>query len=194
MRDPGPGQIDAYVGLAQVLVQQGQLDKAREVYDLAIQASPKMMAAHLRFAEFLRAQSDWTAARTECTRAAEIDPQSPLPGLVLAGITAAEGDPAAAVAQVDQLLAGSQSASGQAQVAAAQAYSLAAAAAGRQSTETMVSLAQQAADKGVAALRQSVGPCFHDLQYPEHNRLAWDPALDELRKLASVQELLHGRK
>lgn len=189
-----PGQIDAYVGLAQVLVQQGQLDKAREVYDLAIQASPKMMAAHLRFAEFLRAQSDWTAARTECTRAAEIDPQSSLPGLVLAGITAAEGDPAAAVAQVDQLLAGSQSASGQAQVAAAQAYSLAAAAAGRQSTETMVSLAQQAADKGVAALRQSVGPCFHDLQYPEHNRLAWDPALDELRKLASVQELLHGRK
>lgn len=188
-----PTQVEAVVGLAEMLARQGQGDQARAIFDQLFQANPKSVAGQLRLAEFLRNHKAWDDARAACERAAELDPKSPLPGLIQASLIAAQGDHARAIAQAESLLAKTADRSGAVHVAAAALYSLAAEAVGTSADDASKSLASDYVAKGLQHLQQATGPCFHDLQYPEHNRLAWDPALATLRQHPAVQELLRGR-
>jgi tetratricopeptide (TPR) repeat protein len=189
-----PEQTDGYVGLAQVyeLLQKPIL--ARECYDRMIKANKVPLVPYLLRAAYFRKQSDFDAALSDCELAGKIDPKSLLPGLVRAGITAAQGKHEQAVKAAEELLAQSPPNDGRALYAALEIYSLALAALQSDSDHPDAAKARAYADRAVQLLTTIVGPCFHDFQYPEHNRMAWDKTLDAIRELAQVQKLLEGRR
>ncbi|MFN0056561.1 MAG: protein kinase domain-containing protein [Planctomycetales bacterium] len=189
-----PKLIDAYLGLARIFEQQGKLFQARECCERMVKADPTNATVYLRRAEFLRNQGEFAAAAADCAQAAKIDPKSPLPALVEASLTAAQGNPTLAVQQAQESLEKSPEKEGSVLYAAACVWSLAAhSAEGSRDPETAKS-AGTYAERSAQFLAEVVGICFHDLQYPDHNRLAWDPALAQLRKLPQVEKLLAGRK
>ena len=71
--------------------------------------------------------------------------------------------------------------------AAACVWSLAAKAAGKPETKE---LAGQYADRAAALLARMLDKGYHDLIYPEHNRLALDPALAPILSHPRVRDLL----
>jgi hypothetical protein len=50
--------------------------------------------------------------------------------------------------------------------------------------------ARRHADRAAALLAEALDWGFHDLTYPEHNRMADDPALSPLREHPRVRDLL----
>jgi tetratricopeptide (TPR) repeat protein len=174
-----PKGIDAYVGLALVLDGQGHPDDARACYDRLVAAAPDSAAARLRRAEYRRDRGQFAAALADCDAAARLDAGSVLPGLTRAGVAAAGGDDARAVAEAAELLARAPAGDGRALYAAACVWGLAcrAAAARPGGAEP----AGRYADRAVALLGEALGPGFHDLNYQEHNRMPGDPALAAVR-------------
>jgi serine/threonine protein kinase/tetratricopeptide (TPR) repeat protein len=189
-----PKQTDGYLGLAQVYEKQDRPILARECYERMIKADSASAAVYLYRAEFLRSHGDYDAALADCDLAAKIDPKSVIPEFVRAGIIAAQGKPEQAVKDLDQLLKGAPPQDGKVLYAAACAWSLAAQAAAKSADRAVAALAPEYAARGAKLLAEVEGACFHDLQYPEHNRMAWDPALEGIRGLPEVQKLLEGRK
>jgi hypothetical protein len=53
--------------------------------------------------------------------------------------------------------------------------------------------AERYADRAAALLAAALDRGFHDLSYPEHNRMADDPALAPIRHLPQVRDLLLGK-
>jgi serine/threonine protein kinase/Tfp pilus assembly protein PilF len=190
-----PKQTDGYLGLAYLYEKQNKLVLARECYERMIKADSAAAAVYLCRAEFLRSHHDYDGAIADCNLAAKIDPKSIIPELVRAGITAARGNPAQAVKDAEQLMTRGAPRDGKVLYAAACAFSLAAQAARAQTDDPEAAqMAKAYAERGAQFLADVVGVCFHDLQYPEHNRMAWDSALEGIRSLSQVQKLLAGRK
>jgi hypothetical protein len=103
---------------------------------------------------------------------------------VRASIEAASGRPDAAVAEAQRALARGPKDNGRVLYAAACTWSLAVGAAADPAK------AGQYRDRAAALLVAALDKGFHDLDYPEHNRMADDPALGVVRQLPRVRELL----
>jgi tetratricopeptide (TPR) repeat protein/tRNA A-37 threonylcarbamoyl transferase component Bud32 len=185
MIEAKPQEPHAYVSLAGVYEKQGQVEQARECYDRLVKAAPDAAMSYLRRAEFRRGQGEFDAALTDCDQAAAKEPASALPALVRASIEAARGQPDAAVADAERALAEAPKDNGRALYAAACTWSLAAAA--------DPAKAAQYRDRAAALLAEALDKGFHDLDYPEHNRMADDPSLAAVRQLPRVRELLAHR-
>jgi tetratricopeptide (TPR) repeat protein/serine/threonine protein kinase len=185
-----PDNIDSYVSLALVYCKQGQPDKARQCLDQLIEANPKSATAYLQRGRFLRDQGQFEAAWKDSEQAARCDATSVLPALLQASITAARGDPVAAVAAAEHVLAQAPKDNGQVLYAAAQVWGLASAAATRFGKRD---LAQRYADRAAELLAQTLDKGFHDLNYPEHNRMIDDPALETIRQHPQARDLLAHR-
>jgi tetratricopeptide (TPR) repeat protein len=182
-----PKEPDAYLSLALLYEKQGQLDKAQGVLDEMVAADPHAVRQLLYRAEFRRNHGEFGTALADCDRAAQLDPKSALPDLVRASILAARGEARAAVELAEPALKRAPPHDGRALCIAAKVWSLAARAAkspeaARSYTERAIGLLTEVYDKG-----------FHDLIYPEHNRLAEDPALAPIRDDPRVRDLLSHR-
>jgi tetratricopeptide (TPR) repeat protein len=179
--------ISASASLAMVLDRQGKSDEARTCYDDLVAANPGAAAPLLERAQDRRQAGRFDLALADCDAAAELEAKSVLPALARASIVAAKGDHVAAVAEAENLLAGAPAGDGHVLWAAARVWSLASAAAEREGNgAASVAYAGRAAD----LLADALGRGFHDLRYPEHNRLPLDPALAPVRRHPRVQELL----
>jgi tetratricopeptide (TPR) repeat protein/tRNA A-37 threonylcarbamoyl transferase component Bud32 len=183
--------INATVSLAGLLELQGKSDEAVACYEELITGNPASAAALLERAQFRRNHGRFDEALADCDAAATLDPKSALPGLARASIVAARGDHLAAVAEAENLLAGAPAHDGHVLWAAARVWSLASAAAQASGSGTaQTELAEKYADRAAGLLADALVRGFHDLIYPEHNRLALDPALAAVRRHPQVQELL----
>ncbi|MBS0266802.1 MAG: tetratricopeptide repeat protein, partial [Planctomycetes bacterium] len=190
-----PKQIDGYIGLAHVYEALEKPILARESYDRMVKADTAAPTPRLRHAAFLRDQREFSEALAECDRAAQKDPKSVLPGLLRASIAAAQGHSDTALQQAEELLSQAAPRDGKVLLAALEVYSLALRAYQQQSNPPAAPQAvAQCQQRAIELLTEIEGPCFHELVYPEHNRLAWNPALAAIRDLPQVQELLKGRK
>jgi tetratricopeptide (TPR) repeat protein/tRNA A-37 threonylcarbamoyl transferase component Bud32 len=187
MTELQPKDPEAYVCLARVYEKLGEPAKAAEYFDRLVTAAPESEWAYLRRAEYRRDRSDFDAALADSDRAEKLKPGSVLPALVRASVVAARGEPAAAVADAERALERAPKNDGHALYAAACVWSLASHAA-RDPAESK-RFADRAADFLAAALDKG----FHDLLYPEHNRIADDPALAPIRQLPRVRELFAHR-
>jgi tetratricopeptide (TPR) repeat protein len=190
-----PRQIDGYLGLAYVYDQMGKPAQARDAYERMAKADPALPAVYLRRAEYLLNRGEFDAAAADRDQAGQIDPQSVLPGLVRAEITAARGEHVQAVNDAEALLAKAPPHDGKVLYAAACVYSLAAkAVAARSGDPDSAKLREEYSQRAIQCLKEVVGTCFHDLEYPDHNRMAWDPAFQSIRALPEFEKLLSGRK
>jgi tetratricopeptide (TPR) repeat protein len=185
-----PELPEAYVSLALVYRMQGERAKAQECFEQLIKANPKAEAAYLRRGRFLRDQGRFDAAQQDCQEAARCEADSVLPALLQASITAARGDPVAAVAQAERILMKAPKDNGQVLYSAVQVWSIASTVAAKTGK---TELARQYADRAVALLSQTLDKGFHDLIFPEHNRMLDDPALEALRQHPKTRDLLAHR-
>src|SRR5262249_57319296 len=112
---------------------------------------------------------------------------SVLPALVRASAEAARGRPGPAVTDAERALEKAPRDDGHVLYAAACVWSLASRAAG-DSAES-----KRYADRAATFLAAALDKGFHDLLYPEHNRLADDPALAPILLLPRVRDLLPHR-
>src|SRR5262249_34828854 len=126
-------------------------------------------------------------ALADCDRAARLNPAWALPPLVRASVDAARGRPAAAVAAAERALEKAPKHDGHVLYAAACGWSLASRAAGPGE-------ARGYADRAAPLLAEALDRGFDDLLYPEHNRMADDPALDPIRQLPRVRDLLSRKE
>jgi hypothetical protein len=55
-------------------------------------------------------------------------------------------------------------------------------------------LVEQYSSRAATLLRECLDKGFHDLLYPEHNRMADDPALEPVRQYPGVSDLLAHRR
>jgi tetratricopeptide (TPR) repeat protein len=179
-----PKDPQAYVCLARVCQKQGEPARAAECFDKLVAAAPESEWAYLRRAEYRRDQKEYEAALADCDHAARMKPDSFLPALVRASVEAARGRPGPAVAGAERALEKAPKDDGHVLYAAACVWSLASRAAG--DPDERKRFADRAADLLAAALDKG----FHDLLYPEYNRLADDPALAPIITLPRVRELL----
>jgi tetratricopeptide (TPR) repeat protein len=177
---------EAYVGLARVRERQGQPAQAAECLDRLAAAAPESEWSYLRRAEFRRDRGEYDAALTDCDRAARLKPGSAVPALVRASVVAARGG-AAAVAEAERALAQAPKDDGHVLYTAACVWSLASRAAPDRGE------AGRHAERAAALLAEALDRGFHDLSYPEHNRMADDPALAPIRHLPRVRDLLAHR-
>jgi hypothetical protein len=113
-----------------------------------------------------------------------------LPALLQASITAARGDAAAAVAKAERVLSEATKDDGQVLYSAVQVWGLASAAATKAGDSEN---AQRYADRAVELLNQTLGQGFHELSYPEHDRMIDDPALASIREHPQARDLLGHR-
>jgi serine/threonine protein kinase/tetratricopeptide (TPR) repeat protein len=186
MTELRPESPSAYLCLARLCQKQNQPDKAAAHLDRLVAAAPFSERAWLRRAELRRDQGRFEAALADCDRAARFKPGTALPALVRASIEAAQDRSALAVEQAERALETAPNYDGHALYAAACVYSLASRTA--EPTEAK-RLASRAADLLAEALDRG----FHDLNYPEHNRMADDPALAPIRQMPRVRDLLSRR-
>jgi tetratricopeptide (TPR) repeat protein len=187
-----PNNLESYVSLAGVYEKQNQPERAKKCCDELVAANAVSAHSYLRRAVFLRNQGDFAAAREDCDTAMRKEPDSALPALVRASIEAAGGRYSEAVAQAEKALAKAPKYDGHALYAAACTWSLASGAAARSGPDG-AKLAQTYADRAAALLAETLDKGFHDLLYPEHNRMADDPALAPIRMRPQVRNLLaHG--
>jgi tetratricopeptide (TPR) repeat protein len=187
MTELKPKEPEAYVCLARVLDLQGQPKKAAECLDRLVAAAPESVWAYLRRAEYRRDRGEHAAALDDCDRAARLQPTWALPALVRASVEAARGRPAAAVAEAERALAKARKQDGHALYSAACVWSLA-------SRTAAPAQARRYADRAADLLAEVLDKGFHDLSYPEHNRLADDPALAPIRHLPRVRDLLSRKE
>jgi tetratricopeptide (TPR) repeat protein len=186
-----PRGIDSSVGLALVLEKLGQPEQARECYKRLLAADPNSASARLRRAEYFRNHKQFDEALADCDEAARLDKDSVLPGLVRAGILAARGDDATAVAVAERLLRQATPGDGHVLYAAACVWGLAAQAAGARPDGKEA--AKRYGDRAADLLTETLDRGWHDLQYEEHNRMPDDPALASLRQHPRVRELFGQR-
>jgi tetratricopeptide (TPR) repeat protein len=185
-----PELPEAYVSLAGIYLKQGKSAKARECFDRLVTANPQMEAAYLRRGRFLRDRGQFDEALKDCQQAARCDTTSVLPALLQASIAAARGNADAAVAEAERVLNKAPKNDGQVLYSAVQIWGLASTTASRAGK---AELARQYADRAAALLAQTFDKGFHDLIYPEHNRMTDDPALGALRQHPRARDLLAHR-
>ncbi|HJZ54244.1 MAG TPA: hypothetical protein VKE74_04770, partial [Gemmataceae bacterium] len=130
-------------------------------------------------------------ALADCDEAARRDKESALPELVRASIEAASGRHREAVDRAEAALKTAPPHDGRVLYAAACVWSLASGAAAAEGPES--ALAKEYADRSAALLDATLDRGFHDLNFPEHNRMVGDPALAPVRSHPRVRELLAGR-
>jgi tetratricopeptide (TPR) repeat protein/tRNA A-37 threonylcarbamoyl transferase component Bud32 len=183
-----PKAPDAYINLALVLDKQGKSEQAKACYDRMVSANPDSALVYIRRAEYRRNHGEFEAALADCAQAAVKDPNSALPALVRASITAARGQHQQAVAEAERALEKTPKEDGHVLYAAACVWSLASRAAAADAD-----LAQRYADRAVSLLAAALDKGFHDLIFPEHNRMAEDPALAPIRQRPRVSDLLAHR-
>jgi tetratricopeptide (TPR) repeat protein len=184
--------VDAYVSLALVYQKQGKLDEARACYDELVAAERNSAAAYLRRAEFRRDHRQFELALADCAAAAALDPGSVLPDLVRASIDAAAGRHREAVDRAEAALKKAPPNDGHVLYAAACVWSLAAGAAASDGPEAEA-MVKEYTDRAAEFLDATLDKGFHDLSFPEHNRMTSDPALAPVRSDPRVRELLAGR-
>jgi tetratricopeptide (TPR) repeat protein/tRNA A-37 threonylcarbamoyl transferase component Bud32 len=190
-----PDLVETYVSLAMVYEKQNKPDLAKGCYAKMVAANPDSARAYLRRAAFRRAHGQFDAALEDCGRAAAKDPRSVLPGLVEAGILAAKGGGEEAVAKAEPLLVRAPAGDGQTLYAAACVWGLAArAVAAGPDKKRGAELAGRYTDRVAALLGECLDRGFHDLIYPEHNRMAEDPAFEAVRGDPRVGALLAHRR
>jgi tetratricopeptide (TPR) repeat protein len=187
MTELKPKEPEAYVCLARVFEKQGQTAKAAECFDRLVAAAPESEWAYLRRAEYRRDRAEYEAAQADCDRAARLKPGWVLPALVRASVEAARGRPGPAVIDAERVLEKAPRDDGHVLYTAACVWSLASRAAG-DPTER-----QRFADRAADFLAAALDKGFHDLLYPEHNRLADDPALAPILSHPRVRDLLAHR-
>ena len=168
---------------------QGKPGEAAACFDRLIAADPKAIIGLIRRAEFRRDRGEYDLAAADCDAAAQLDPDSGLPPVVRASIAAARGNHVEAVRQAEAALKKAPH-DGRALYAAAHVWSLASKSA---AAESDGKLSQQYADRAAALLAAALDKGFHDLTFPEHNRMTTDPALAPVRLHPRVRELLSGR-
>jgi tetratricopeptide (TPR) repeat protein len=183
-----PKTPDAYISLAWVLDKQGATKQAKECYDRMVAANPDSAFVYIRRAEYRRNHGEFEAALADCAQAAAKEPDSALPALVKASIAAARGQHQQAVAEAERALEKAPKDDGHVLYAAACVWSMAA-----QAASAEAGLAQRYADRAAALLSATLGKGFHDLIFPEHNRMVEDPALASIRQRPDVQDLLAHR-
>ncbi len=189
-----PDLVETYVSLALVLEKQGKPELAKECFDKLVAANPDSVWAYLRRAAFRRNHGQFEAAREDCVRARDKDPKSLLPGLVEASILAAQGSAEEAVAKAEPILALAPNGDGQVLYTAACTWSLASRAAAANSDKAKAAeLTKRYADRAEALLAKCLDKGFHDLIYPEHNRMVDDPALEPVRRDPRVRDLVGHR-
>ena len=171
-----PKDPDAYISLALIHGKNGKWEAAKECYDKLLAADPK--AGYLCRAEFYRSRGKFSEALADCDRAAALLRDSPLPALIRAGIVAAQGRHREAVAQADEALQRAPKNDGKILYTAAGVWSLAAEAAQRDAKGSAnEELSRRYLARALALLGQALGKGFHDLEFPEHNRMLHDPAM-----------------
>jgi tetratricopeptide (TPR) repeat protein len=188
-----PENLESYVSLALVYSKQGEQSKARQCLDQMVKANPKSAAAYLWRGRFLRDQGLFDEAWKDSEQEACCDPASVLPKLLQASITAARGDAAAAVDTAEQVLSSATQKDkddGQVLYSAAQVWSLASLVVARTGDSVT---AKRYSDLAVNFLEQTLDKGFHDLNYPDHNRMIDDPALEAIRQHPKAIELLAHR-
>jgi tetratricopeptide (TPR) repeat protein/tRNA A-37 threonylcarbamoyl transferase component Bud32 len=178
---------EAYVGLARLQDRQGRPGKAVEYLDRLVKEAPESEWAYLRRAEFRRDRGDLDAALKDCDRASSLKPGWAVPPLVRASVEAARGRPAAAVAEAERALEKAPKHDGHVLCTAACVWSLAS------RTADEPDQARRYADRATGLLAEALDKGFHDLSFPEHNRLADDPALAPIRGDARVRDLIDHR-
>ena len=178
---------EAYVGLARLQDRQGRPGKAAEYLDQLVKDAPESEWAYLRRAEFRRDRGEHDAALEDCDRAARLKPGWAVPALVRASVEAARGQPAAAVAAAERALEKAPKYDGHVLYTAACVWSLAS-----RATDGP-DLARRYADRAAGLLAEALDKGFLDLSFPEHNRLADDPALAPIRQLPPLRDLLAQR-
>jgi serine/threonine protein kinase/lipoprotein NlpI len=183
MSESRPGHPHAYCCLGRLCQKLGQPDKAAGHLDRLVAAAPESEAAWLRRAELRRDQGKFDAALADCDRAASCKPGTQLPALVRASIEAAQGRSALAVEQAERVLETAPKYDGRVLYAAACVFSLASRSAGPAEDKRF-------ADRAADLLAEALDRGFHDLDFPEHNRMADDPALAPIREMPRVRELL----
>jgi tetratricopeptide (TPR) repeat protein len=175
---------EAYVCLARVYERQGEPAKAAECFDRLVTAAPEAEWAYLRRAEFRRNRREYELALADCDIAAFLNPGSVLPALVRASVEAARGRPGPAVAEAERVMAKADRDNGHVLYAAACVWSLAS----RATDDPTES--KRFADRAAAFLAAALDKGFHDLLYPQHNRLADDPSLVPILTHPRVRTLL----
>jgi tetratricopeptide (TPR) repeat protein/tRNA A-37 threonylcarbamoyl transferase component Bud32 len=180
--------INAYLSLALLLDKQGKAEEAKAWYDRMVAANPESAAVYLRRAADRRNRGDFEAALADCDQAARKEPDSALPALVRASIAAARGQHRQAVADAERALEKAPKDDGHVLYAAACVWSLASRAAAADADQS-----RRYADRAVALLMAALDKGFHDLIFPEHNRMAEDPALEPIRQRPQVRDLLAHR-
>jgi tetratricopeptide (TPR) repeat protein/tRNA A-37 threonylcarbamoyl transferase component Bud32 len=183
-----PKAPDAYIGLALVLAKQGKVKEAEACYERMVAANPDSARVYLRRAEFHRDRGAFDEAEADCDRAALKEPDSALPALVRASITAARGQHRQAVADAERALEKAPKDDGHVLYAAACVWSLASQADAADAAEN-----QRYADRAAALLARALDRGFHDLIFPEHNRMIEDPALAAIRRQPRIDDLLAHR-
>jgi tetratricopeptide (TPR) repeat protein/tRNA A-37 threonylcarbamoyl transferase component Bud32 len=183
-----PKLPDSYISLALVLARQGKVEEARACYERLVAANPDSALVYLRRAEFRRDRGEFDEAQADCDQAARQEPDSALPALVRASIEAARGQYRQAVADAGRALEKAPKDDGHALYTAACVWSLASHAAAADAEE-----AQRYADRAAALLALALDKGFHDLTFPEHNRMVEDPALGAIRGQPQVEDLLAHR-
>jgi tetratricopeptide (TPR) repeat protein len=189
-----PDLAETYVSLALVYEKQGKPELAKECFEKLVAANPNSAIAYLRRAEYRRAHGAFEGAREDCLRAKAKDPKSLLPGLVEASILAAQGSGEEAVARAETLLEQAPKWDGHILYTAACTWSLASqAAAALPDKSKAAELSKRYADRAAALLTECLDKGFHDLIYPEHDRMMDDPALEPIRNDPRVRNLVRHR-
>jgi tetratricopeptide (TPR) repeat protein len=183
-----PQWPDAYISLALVRAKQDKAEEAAACYERMVAANPDSARVYLRRAEFRRDRGAFDEAEADCDRAAAKEPDSALPALVRASITAARGQHRQAVADAERALEKAPKDDGHVLYAAACVWSLAAQAAAADAAQS-----QRYADRAAALLAMVLDKGFHDLIFPEHNRMIEDPALTAIRRQPGIDDLLAHR-
>jgi tetratricopeptide (TPR) repeat protein len=179
-----PKEPEAYASLARLLDGQGRPGEAAAWLDKLVAAAPDSEWSYLRRSERRRDRGEYDAALEDCDRAARIKPDWALPLLVRAGVEAARGRPETAVAAAERVLEKAPKHDGRVLYGAACVWSLASRAAAEPGA------AGRYAERATALLAEAMDRGFHDLTYPEHDRMADDPALAPIRDLPQVRRLL----
>ena len=190
-----PELVETYVSLALVYEKQNKPELAKECFEKLVAATPNSAIAYMRRAAYRRSHGEFESAREDCVRARAKDPKSLLPGMVEANILAAQGSAEEAVDKTEKLLAQAPKGDGQILYTAACTLSLASrAAATLPDKEKAAELAKQYARRAAELLAECLDKGFHDLSYPEHNRMIDDPALEPVRKSPRIRDLLMHRQ
>ncbi|MFN9787883.1 MAG: tetratricopeptide repeat protein [Planctomycetia bacterium] len=96
-----PGAEEAWTGLGVARTLSGELDKAREAFEMALRANPLHPEAHEDLGVLLARMGDFDAARRSFAEALRLDPSSVRARLRLAGMHERAGDAAEALRQVE---------------------------------------------------------------------------------------------